>query len=405
MEFGAWFAERARRLSARLVREAPREFFLVAACCRAPAADETRAAAIRAAAAAGVDWEALLRIATRHQVTGFVRQGLLEAGLAPPPPIAARLSALVRQLAGRNLLQAAETARLSRLLNEAGVAAVFVKGATLQALAYRDMTLKSSYDIDVLVTPNQTVKARGVLESAGYRADPPLPPAGAPLFDRLVEIGREWVFCREKLTVELQWRLADNPHILRGVGVNSPLQLVHLRGGTAPTLRNAELLVYLCVHGAQHSWSQLKWLADVDWLLARTGVGAEELHEAAREAGADRCLAQGLLLRERLFGRVLPAPLGLRLRASARVAMLEAAALNSLLGGKAETPYKRRSYRFLRSSAPLLLRGEGWGFLVEECRRHLILPIDVATLPLPRGCVWLYAALRAPLWVSRRLRG
>ena len=64
---------------------------LVAACAR-PLADPGRIAAITRAATAAPDAEAVVALAHRHRVEGFVEEGLAAAGIALAPQAAVRLA-------------------------------------------------------------------------------------------------------------------------------------------------------------------------------------------------------------------------------------------------------------------------------------------------------------------------
>jgi Uncharacterised nucleotidyltransferase len=154
------------RLANRLAN-APPEFFIAAACSRWPPS-EARQNSIRAAAKGPVDWERFLGIVDRHRIWGLARQGLTQAGVALPGEIDNALTAKTRAVSRRNLVLAAETARLCRLFREAAIPAVFVKGVTLSMLAYGDIAIKHSRDIDILVSPARLMEAREVLERAGY---------------------------------------------------------------------------------------------------------------------------------------------------------------------------------------------------------------------------------------------
>src|SRR4051812_42610607 len=127
----------------------PPEFQLVAACCRwppSPAADE----AVRAAAA-GLDWTLVARIAERHRVEGLVWSGLRRAGVAVPEAVGERLAAAAGRIARQNLVLAAESLRLSADLDKGGIRHLFVKGISLGALVYGNIALKMGWDIDLLV--------------------------------------------------------------------------------------------------------------------------------------------------------------------------------------------------------------------------------------------------------------
>src|SRR5687767_10584511 len=130
----------------------PAELRLMAACCRwppSPARDE----AVRAAAAAPIDWDGFGRLVARHRVAGLVHDGLDRAGVAAPAALAGRLAAEAADIARQNLVFAAECLRLDGLLDAGEVDHLFLKGVTLNMLAYGTLALKQAIDIDLLVDP------------------------------------------------------------------------------------------------------------------------------------------------------------------------------------------------------------------------------------------------------------
>ena len=136
---------------------------------------------------------------------------------------------------------------------------------------------------------------------------------------------------------------------------------------TQPRLRDCarlgeeDLFAYLCMHGALHWWNRLKWLADVNALLASTPEdGVERLVRAAEARGAGRAAAQALLLCRRLLGTPLPARLMATLDKSATVRWLEATALSAMTQAKANTiRTTRASGRPAAASRPFFSAGAG----------------------------------------------
>src|SRR5690606_18055592 len=92
---------------------------------------------------------------------------------------------------------------------------------------------------------------------------------------------------------------------------DQPARVQLTPGAAVWTLAPEAAFLYLCLHGAQHAWSRLKWLADVAALVAK--LDEAELtrrYAAARARGLHRAMGQALLLAERLFG--VPAPAAVR---------------------------------------------------------------------------------------------
>src|SRR5437763_1708262 len=287
------------------------EFRLAAACVMWPPTDR-RLEAIRAAASGPLDWPRLLRVALRHRVVGLVQDGLTRAQPGGPPDTAHEMGAKAAHLVRENLGMAAEALRLQRLFDEADLPVLFVKGASLAMLAFGTVSLSSGQDIDLLVPLETLPAASALMARAGYRRfDPPLEVNDA-LLRLLLPLRKDLGFVHEAtgLRIELHWRLFLNPYAMAEASLMTASRVVPLSGTQGlRTLGEEDLFAYLCMHGALHWWNRLKWLADINSLIAAAPQGGvEHLIHAAKARGAGRAAAQALLLCQRLFGTPLPEP-------------------------------------------------------------------------------------------------
>jgi Uncharacterised nucleotidyltransferase len=379
----------------------PPAFRLACACCVWPPSPQ-RDALVRAAAD-GVDWARFLRVLARQRVQGLAREALRSAGVVAPPEVEPRLAALAQTGAVRGLRLAAEAVRLSRLLGAEGVPALFVKGASLAQLAYGSQALKSARDIDVLVAPGDAARALELLKREGYAAFAPAGELGPLQLKALLRLHKdlELHHAGRGLSLELHWRLVDNPMLLRQVGLGSPTQEVAVLDGSLRTLGDKELFAYLCVHGASHCWFRLKWLADLNaWLAAKHEHEIVGFYRYAETLGVGACAGQGLVLCNRLLGLVLPPDLAPGLN-GARLRMLVAAALDAMVGPDAETELAGRPFGPFRMLPAQFLRGRGPGFFLAQCGMLFQSLDDMLQYPLPRALHFLYPLLRLPLWLLR----
>jgi hypothetical protein len=351
-----------------------------------------------AAAAGEVDWPLLLRIARRHRVEGLVWQALAPVKPRIPAQFAGELREAARRIGRANIAQAAESVRLFRGLEAAGIPVLFLKGVSLGLLAYGDIAIKASRDIDLLVPKEQLFGAADAMQEAGYRLLFPASLSSDQL--RLWHAhSKESVWAKPEggALVELHTALADNPLLIRGLGCQSPRQAVEVAPGLAlPTLARDELFAYLCVHGATSAWFRLKWIADIAALVAgEEEREIERLHRRSVELGAGRASASALLLGASLFGTRVSAELERELRADRVNRWMHVAAMRKLTGrtGVAEV----QETRLGTASIHLLHLGlkPGWRFALAEFRRKLISPVDVLARPLPKGLHFLYPALQA----------
>lgn len=383
------------------------EFELVAACCRWPPSNARNEAIARALSAA-LDWDAVLRVVKRQRVAGLVRDGLARSGTSCPLRISQELERMVAGMVRENLKHAAESVRIQRLFEEAGEPLLFVKGVTLAQLAYRNLALKHSWDIDLLVAPNAVPRALELLAQAGYDPFPALPPSTDKAFARWLRFAREYILFHRSnaVHVEIHWRLTDNSYFLPGLAADSPTQMVCLSNGLKlRTLRNDDLFAYLCVHGACHAWSRLKWLADVAALLAHDSAkDAARRLEAANEANAEDCVAQAYLLCDSLFETPCVAELAQALRKQRRYRWLEHIAMKAMTTGDAQRELGGAPFDRLPAMLSHFILGRGWRFAARELWIKLNGPFDLRSVALPSLLGFLYPLFRIAAFFRRRGR-
>jgi hypothetical protein len=379
-------------------------FVLAAACCRWPAS-ASRHAAVRAAARSIADWNDFLLQVDRQRVAGLVHGALALAEIALPPAFAAKLTRRAQRISLQNLDHAAETVRLQRALEAADVPVLALKGVALAQLAYGSLATKDSQDIDLLITPDSAEAALTVLESEGYALSYPAEHLSQSQRRAIFRYAREVQLAHRlnKLRVELQWRATNNPMLLRGVDANSPPQVVALADAMSiRTLGQDDLFAYLCVHGAQHAWSRLKWLADLNALIAADAAGIGRLYRHARNIGAGVCAGQALLLCSRILDFNLPPDLAEEITRDGRSERLAKIAVQTMVDDRAEAHAGRSFASKMRVIFAQFLLGKGWAFFWAEYRVEFVRILDVIDFPLPAPLHFLYPLIRLPLWLWRR---
>jgi hypothetical protein len=284
------------------------EFSLLVECCRLAFAEGSgeRASGL----ARTTDWPLFVRLARHHRVQGLVARSLVSLPGLVPGAVSEELKSDATEIAARNLRSAAESDRLAKAFAAANIPLLFVKGLTLGALAYGDLSVKAGIDIDLLVEPVDLARAAQVLIDGGWS---PVVPTGGP--ERIVQWHRVrkesvWRQPEADLQADLHSRLADNPHLIPQISASSPSQTVSIAPVIAlRTLAPEELFAYLAVHGASSAWFRLKWITDFAALLSEFSPAELELHYARSVMlGAGRAPAWALLLADRLYGTLGAAP-------------------------------------------------------------------------------------------------
>jgi len=350
------------------------------------------------------DWARFDLVVRRNRISPLAHHALVEAGVAVPAPVGQELSRRALAAARKSLTMARESIILQRAFERAGLPVMVLKGIPLAILAYGDLTLKESCDVDLLTTPEMVPKAAALLVELGYpNGLAHLDPTQLEAYLRLT---KEAPFTHPVtgLTVDLHWGVTDNRHLMRGVGATGPTQNVATQVGVLHTIAADELFAYLCLHGAVHNWSRLKWLADLGALLAPCDEAElKRLWEKSHAYGAGRAASVALLLYHRLLGRPLNEEF-LSLLKDPMTRRIEGGVLAGLGYRSGAAEHLQYTPPWIRTMMAQFVLTKGLIHAIEHARLMWTSPIDRLETPLPARFEFLYPVLRIPLWLSRKGR-
>ena len=356
-----------------------------------------------AAASAAIDWDRFASIIARNRISALAKDALDRADIKPPALIAAQLAHGQTKAAFNSLAQARESIRLQRAFDAAGLPALIIKGAPLAMLAYGDLGRKESWDIDLLTDEGSVLCARHLLEELGYALSAPTN-LNDTQFARWLPNSVEAAFHHAEtgITMELHWGLVDNDRLLAGVGSASEAQVVSLGPGNVKTLADAPLFAYLCVHGAAHNWSRLKWLADVGAFLGNRSVQeVEQLYYTAYKLGSERPAGLALLLCQRMLGLQLSPSVEKELSGDRIIVALFRNVLAGLEFGAGTAEHLSYTIPWWRVRIACFFYGRGVAHVGRELKIAWTSPLDHAQLALPSKLSFLYHIVRVPLWIFR----
>lgn len=387
----------------------PTELNLAMACARWPF-DETARQEINRQAASVRDWQLFLAWVSRHGIDPLAYRNLCEASSSVVPDLVLdRLRIHQTDNAQNALLQIAEAARITRLLADAGIPSIVIKGPVLAQLAFGDPTLRASRDIDILVAPGHVKNADKLIIQAGYRRFAPDMELTLRQYEAYQQFRCQFGYYSEQLSVilELHWRLVSNTALLPldGEALWGRVDRVRLGGFDFRTLPDKEMFLYLCVHGSTHVWFRLKWLADVAALLHRTPPGfTDEVADRANSLGVGRSFHQALVLAYSLMGAPVPPQVMAMASADKSVPGLVAAAHRALNWDCSPSePGDTRWFNMWIGLQAYRLRPR-LAYWWTEFRDQLCSPEDWARLPLPSWLWFLYPPFRPLSWVMRKLQ-
>jgi hypothetical protein len=371
---------------------------LLLALCRAGVSSDLPPRALQLLASP-LDWAEFDALARRHGMAALAAWNLRRFGAGVLP------EERLREMQNRYLSVLRDDLRLSitlvRLLSGLrahGIEAMTFKGPVTAVAFYGGLGRRGSVDLDILVRPSQVVAAHRALRDLGYVPQFDLEPR---YLRRLVPARCEHQFRHERseTLLDLHWGL-----IAPGVSFEpaaddlwSRRTVVRLAEEDVPTLGLEHMLLYLCLHGAKHGWSSLRWLCDLAQLLrTKPEVDWEFVRSWASHPGRDRLVRVGLALAHRVLDAPVPYDALIRRRGDSTINALSARFARELF----RAPVSTEGDRFDRAFARLIERPR-------DHARHLHdlllapTPLEWILVPLPTSLSFAYYAIRPLRLVAR----
>jgi len=337
-------------------------------------------------------WEFLFQRSEGFGLFPLVYTGLDALGFqGVPGDIRAKWTSTFRLHAIRIELIAGELARILRLLGDAGIPVMPLKGVALAESLYGDAALRVSDDIDALVPTGNATEAFHILVSSGYQSEFTSRPR---LLELNVRYGKDCVLTRQNgmyiVSLELHSALVWGGSLDRTLleQIWEEAQHITFRGVPTFALSPEWELLYLALMAARHGGSSLKWWADVDRVCSRRPVDWKKANERAKLLGWEAAVRSSLEVSSRLFET--PEDPAFACAAPPRRTRvpppsdLPAPSSNLFLFGLLDTPARKVLYLAIRVFIPTLA--------------------DCEFLALPQSLFFLYYPLR-PLRVAVKLAG
>ena len=354
-----------------------------------------------------VDWPYFARLADRHRVGTLLHRSpsLQEAGA--PPEVVSRFEQDAREAGRRALRDLALQRDVVAMLDSLGVDVLVLKGLPLAQEAFADLGARQMRDIDILVRSIDVEQAAVVLERLGLDYARPEDWSEDDAHDLFAKAGRlpcvkDALFVGERGAVELHWRLTTNERLMpvRPEWLAAP-RVMDVAGVPTPALPQLEGWWQLLVHGAEHDWHRLKWLADIAALARREpDLLSPGALRAAEAAGLERCVASGLIVAERTLGPFVTPEARAWIHRVKGTRTLVQRALRALTAP--DVAHRKLSPGTLPGFARgrLALRGDR-GFRAAEARCLLIDAARVQAAPDPS---WRDLLRGPPRWLARVIR-
>ncbi len=259
---------------------------------------------LRSLAQEELDWSYLLESATTHGLLPLLANHVTQqAANLVPQTILDQLRRGLLNSRKDNLYLLNRLFGVLRLFKTEKLRTLAFKGPVLGGMLYDDVGLRQAGDLDLLIARQDFLRARELLQSAGFLMEPQL--TSAQMASQL-RTHCEMPFVGEDKfsVVDLHWGLTPKsfPFPVNFEDLFARRQKISLGGQEVETFADEDLLLYLCVHGAKHYWSRLEWVAAVAELVrSKRTLDWPALLQLAKDCRVQRILALGVQLTKDLF--------------------------------------------------------------------------------------------------------
>lgn len=276
--------------------------------------DQNRIKEINALNLTTIDWDNFIKLVDWHGVPSLVYKKLNRlAENKIPGPVISRLRTHAQRGARRVLLKTSELVHLLKQFDHRGISALSLKGPALAMQTYGDLNTRPVGDLDILVPAAYMASADHLLRQEGYQRTHPdfnLTPRQYAFYKRN-NYHFDYYCKKRRISIELHYRYGSNRALfpLKFNKAWGRRQTVRLGGIDVATLSLEHTLMFLCVHGAAHSWLRLFWLDDVARILRshQTIAWDRQMAQAGR-LGVRRVVSEGVILSSLLLNSPLPEP-------------------------------------------------------------------------------------------------
>lgn len=363
-------------------------------CCALVHMNPERADRIRALLQEKIDWTYLFRIAVSHRMMPLLYWHL---NATCPEAVPEFLMNYLRDYFSwntrRDLYLTGELCRTLQLFEANGIPAIPFRGPVLMSSVYGNLALREFLDLVILVHEHDVKKASQLLISQGYRPRLDLTRGQQAAF---LGYQSEQLFLRseDRVIVKIRWRIAPRYFLFESGSERlwERVERLSIGGMKVLALSPEDLVLVLCLHGAQCLWKRLELICDVAELIhSHKRMDWSRIMDEASTLRIERMLFLGLYLARDLLGADLPEEVWQRMQPLSVVTSLGAKVRERLFLRDDHGPPEVMESCLFHLELMERLRDK-----VRYCYGVAITPSveDLASLPLPARFSLLYYLLR-----------
>ncbi|PFP29484.1 Renal dipeptidase [Bacillus sp. AFS073361] len=347
------------------------------------------------------DWEKFLKLVIHHRVYPLILNSTNPENNLIPSHVVQTISQINKRNTFQMLYLCSEMEQVNNNCIENHIRVLFLKGPVLAAELYGDVSLRTSIDLDVLISIDDLEEMEKLLVKSGYVKD-----------DYIETVLSDWKWRHHHFTffhpekgikLEVHWRL--NP----GPGKEPKFDELWERKRissltTSPLyfLGAEDLFLFLVSHGARHGWSRLRWLIDIDRIV-RQNLDWSKLIMLLKKYHYLQIGGQALVLTSQLLKTPIKKEIEILIKGFRPFQLAQGAMFyfEKMVNLHTEPVPKDIASYHKRHLFSLMSIQQKLFFIVSFLYPY---PADAETLPLPKFFHFLYFPLRPFLWAWRKTR-
>ncbi|PEA20185.1 Renal dipeptidase [Bacillus cereus] len=347
-----------------------------------------------------INWDNFLALAIHHRIYAYIYPKLkLLSSECVPAHITQTLQKYFKMNTFQMLYLGGEIERISKMFHENSIRLLFLKGPVLAVDLYKDISFRTSSDIDLIVPLNDLEKVGQLLVDDGYVKD-----------DYFSTVLNDWKWRHHHMTyfhpeksikLEVHWRLNPGPSkepTFDELWENR--RISSLTNFPVYGLGREDLFLSLISHGARHGWSRLRWLIDIQKILEQP-LDWRRLNRLLKRYQLLHIGGQAVILTSQLLKTTQVEEMKLLLEGSRSKKLAQEALfyIENMVELHADTIPEDVAKYHKKHLFSLMTNRQKILFITSFLYPY---PEDVALIPLPKKLYFLYFPLRPILWAWRK---
>jgi hypothetical protein len=291
--------------------------------------------------------------------------------------------------------------KFSKLCGDNEIPLLVLKGPILAQDLYKDLSLRTCGDLDVLIPIKDLDKVDNLLLEQGFKKD-----------DYIQTILNDWKWrhhhvtyfhSEKRINIEVHWRLHPGPGLEPSFkDLWERKRECSITSHPVYYLGREDLFLFLVSHGARHGWSRFRWLLDIHYMSLQE-IDYEKLKKLSKQHNNSHLISEALILCNQLLGTEINNEYFLKfpIAKSKGLAQQSIFYLERLVNLHTDPVPEDISRYHSRHLYSLMSFQQKILYLLSI---FFPFPEDAQTLPLPKALHFLYFPLRPFLWVWRKTR-